>query len=190
MRVHRRVVTQGRAELEQRFVARSWMDESFRRRHSGLYPAGPEARRQHAAELIAEALVKLDASPFSPDRMVALYDQVRPLVQGSELEIGVATIGEFMISDTPAQSLGAGVPGVGPLGGVPWDRATTIVMPIGRRHVVGLGKQAGFVDLERTDVDYLNRVQVMAAEHELAWHPAADLMPFALGALDAAPEAV
>lgn len=184
-RVHRRVAQEDRPALEQRLAARPWVDEDFRRTHSGLRPAGDEARRMHVAEMIDEGLAQLAASSFTPDRMVALYDQIRPLVSRSHLEIGIATEGDFLIGDTPAVSLRQGNPGVGPLGGVPWDRANTIVMPIGRRHMLALGRKPGYIDLDRAAVDYLNWVQIAAAEAKLAWHPDATLRAFVTSALDA-----
>jgi hypothetical protein len=183
-RVHRRVVQEDRAAIVGRLATRPWVDETFRRRHSGLWPGGPEGREMVAAELIDEALTQLAASSFTPDRMVALFERAQPLVRGASLEIGVAQEGEFLIGDTPAVSLRAGYPGVGPLEGVPWDRATTIVMPIGRRHVIWLAREEGFVDVERLAVDYLNGVQVAAAERAVAWHPSAPLGPFVINVLD------
>jgi hypothetical protein len=138
----------------------------------------------HVSRLIDDALATLNASSFTPDRMIALHDQVLPLVSRAELEVGIAQESEFLISDTPAQSLRVGHPGVGPVGGVPWDRATTIVMPIGRRHLIGLGRKAGFHDLDRAAVDYLNRIQIVGAEQTLAWHPDANLLSFAISTLD------
>ena len=138
----------------------------------------------HVGQLIDDALAKLDASSFTADRMDALYDRALPLVKRGEIVIGLARAPELIISDTPAQSLRHGHPGVGPLGGVPWDRAGTIVMPIGPRHVILLGTKAEYRDLDAEAVADLNAAQVVAADETLAWHPDADMRAFVLSMLD------
>ncbi len=182
-RVHAQAAKDLREWWVRTFAARPWIDESFRREH-GLYPAGPEGRRMQAEKLLDDGLATLGTTSFTPDRMMVLYDRVRPLVLRGELEIGVAQRGEFLISDTPAVSQKAGHAGVGPLGGVPWDRASTITMPIGRTHTLALGRVAHFIDLDQQDVDQLNESQIKAAANVVAWHPDADLEAFVRSTLD------
>ena len=182
-RVHAQAMKDLREWLVRTFAARPWIDDSFFRRH-GFYPAGSDGRRMEAERMLEDGFAKLGTTSFTPDRMVALYNQVLPLVSAAELEIGVARQGEFLVSDTPAVSQRAGHAGVGPLGGVPWDRASTITMPIGRTHTLALGRHAGFIDLDQSMVDQLNDSQIKGAANVVAWHPDADLEAFVRATLD------
>jgi hypothetical protein len=75
--------------------------------------------------------------------MVELYAEATRRVAGAGIEVGIADEGEFLTSDAPAQSSRAGFAGVGPKGGVTWGGTTTIVLPIGRHHVLGVGRKTG-----------------------------------------------
>ena len=152
--------------------------ESFRRNRRGLVPVGPEALRQEGQAIVGRSVAAIEASSFRADRMLELYREARKRLARVGLEIGVADSGEFLISDAPAQTLRAGSPGVGFLRGVAWGNATTIIMPIGRRHLLAVGAQNAYLHLDRTAVDYLNRCQVQAAHEFVAWHPDADLRGF------------
>ena len=110
--------------------------DRFRREHFGLEPAGPEAMEIEALRAIEEARGQVEDSGFHAERMLESYDEALKVVDGNGLQVGVAAEGEFLIGDAPAQTLREGHDGVGPLGGVPWSKATTIVMPIGRRQCV------------------------------------------------------
>ncbi len=182
-RVHAQAAKDLREWLVPTFAARLWIDDSFRQEH-GFYPAGPEGRRMQAEKMLDDGLANLGTTSFTPDRMTALFDSVRPLVFSAELEIGIARQGEFLISDTPAVSQRAGHAGVGPLGGVPWDRASTITMPIGRAHTLALGRKAQFIDLGQQEVEQLNESQIRGAANAVAWHPDADLEAFVRATLD------
>jgi hypothetical protein len=166
--------------------------DSFRLRHSGLEPAGREAlvmeAKAIAGELLGTSTADVEASSFRADRMLDLYQQARHRLDGAGVEIGVAREGEFLISDAPAQSLKAGHRGVGPRGGVPWSTASTIVMPIGRRAFLGVGPQNAYFDIDRAQVDQMNRMQIASAYESVAWHPDADLLSFVRATLSAAPQ--
>jgi hypothetical protein len=148
--------------------------DRFRREHFGLEPAGPEAIEIAARRAVEEARRQVEDSGFHAERMLASYDEALKVVDGKGLQVCVAAEGEFLIGDVPAQSLRKDHDGVGPLGGVPWSEATTIVMPIGRRHSVSLSRESEYLHLESAAVRYLNTVQVRAAHQSVAWHPEAD----------------
>lgn len=79
-----------------------------------------------------------------------------------------------LIGDCPALSLSAERSGVGPLGGVPWDQATTVFMPLDRRHAMGLGRTNKYMTFDAEQVAQLNRAQVIGAQKVVLWHPDAD----------------
>jgi hypothetical protein len=174
------------AGLARRLVIDPGTTASFRDRHFGLLP-GPGGLELEAGRLAAEiydrSVAGMEGSSFRADRMVELFRQARSVVGRGGLEIGVAMEGEFLIGDAPAQTHPRGTGGIGVLGGTPWGKASTITMPIGRRHMLGLGPRDTYLDLDRGHVQELNRRQVMTAHRFVAWHPDADLLDHVLDAL-------
>jgi hypothetical protein len=138
-----------------------------------------------ATEIYDESIANIEASAFSADSMLELYDDARRVVAAAGLEIGIAAEGEFLIGDAPAQTHPRGPGGIGPLRGTPWRGAGTISMPIGRRHVLALGRRDAYVSLDRAHVDELNRRQILTAHRFIAWHPDAALRAFVVAALPA-----
>jgi hypothetical protein len=129
-------------------------------------------------------LSRIETTADLARRFLALYLVAKERVNKHPIEIGIAQEGEFLIGDAPAQSYRTGHPGVGPLGGVPWGRASTFMMPLGRRYVLGLGRAPAYLDLDRSAVNTLNRGQVLAAHRWVVWHPNANLREFVLDVLD------
>ncbi len=156
----------------------------FRERHRGLWPAGPESLSREADDLLDRASQSVAASGFVAELLMDNYNVAKERAYAEQVEIGIAEAGEFLIGDAPAQSLKAGHGGVGPLGGVPWAAATTIVLPLGRRHMMSLGSTSSYISLDQPEVDYLNRVQIATAQDHVMWHPDADLRSFVSSALD------
>jgi hypothetical protein len=156
--------------------------DSFRHRHAGLDPAGPAAlqleARRLAAEIYRAAVLDVEASSFRAERILELYDDAKQVVARAGLEIGVAKSGEFLIGDAPAQAHPRGPGGIGARGGTPWRGAGTIAMPLGRKHVLGLGRKDDYIEIDAAGVEELNRRQVLTAHRFVAWHPDADLATF------------
>jgi hypothetical protein len=144
---------------------------------SGIVPAGPEGR-----SLIARGVRDhIEQGGFAlprliPERFIENYPIALERVAEVPVEIAVAEEGEFLIGDAPAQTLNPGRVGI--VGGVPWDQATAVVMPLGRRHVMRLGKANHYIPVLQMGVDNLNRVQALSAIERVMWHPEADLADF------------
>lgn len=137
----------------------------------GLFPIGDEAR----AAMAHRTIERISRTTFrheviAPQRMIAIYKGVKPKIAGHGIEILVATKGEFLIGDTPAHTFH-------PERGfnVPWDEAMTVLMPIGRHHAIALGPVSKYSTIDTQTMDLINRVQVVAAEGMVAWHPDAKL---------------
>jgi hypothetical protein len=137
----------------------------------GLVPVGSEARAamaQRTIERIKQTTFRHEA--IAPERMIAIYQQVRARSAGNGVEILVANEGEFIIGDTPAHTFhpDRGID-------VAWDEAMTVFMPIGRHHAIALGPVGTFSDVDPATMDMINRVQVATAEGMVAWHPEANM---------------
>jgi hypothetical protein len=144
-------------------------------RRDSASPEPNEAIRSWVDKQVAEVA----ASSFTAESMIEAYADARELVARGGIEIVIADEGEFLISDAPALSLKAGVNGVGPLEGISWRAASTVVMPLGRRHAVAFGPADDEIHLDRDQVDHLNRHQVRSAHEYVAWHPDVDMRAFA-----------
>jgi hypothetical protein len=160
--------------LAERMSDHPGIEDSFRRRHRGLVPAGSEARRMEAAAIVDEQIEAFRQSSWAADSMLRWYDEARKMVGAVQIEIWEARGGEFLIGDVPAPSIKRGHPRVGPLGGVPWRGANTIFMPLGRRHVIALTRAGGSFVAGPAEIEVMNRYQIGAAHREIAWHPDAD----------------
>jgi len=165
-------------DQEEQMLCDPMVDHIFRSQHQGLWPAGPEGRALGARRVRERVVEMFHASGFLPQRMLANFDEARARVAGVPLQIVLAGPGEFLIGDSPAQSLNKDRAGVGPLGGVPWGDATTVTMPLGRRHAIALGRQSEYVCLDQRQVDIVNRFQLSAARCQVAWHPDASVRGF------------
>jgi hypothetical protein len=95
------------------------------------------------------------------------------------VEIAIADEGEFLISGFARAGARPDNDGVGPLDGISWRDAMTIVMPIGRHHTIAFGPANAELHLDGAAVAELNRRQVRAAHLHVVWHPDADLLAFA-----------
>jgi hypothetical protein len=137
----------------------------------GLVPIGVEAR----AAMARRTIDRIKETTFrheviAPQRMIAIYEQVKTRSAGNGVEILVAKDGEFIIGDTPAHTFHPerGID-------VAWDDAMTVFMPIGHHHAISLGPASRFYDIDLVTMDLINRTQVATAEGIVAWHPEAKM---------------
>ena len=151
---------------------------SFRTRR-GVDPVGLGALELEARTIYEEAVTAVKASSHTAESMLERYDDARAFLDGLNVEIGRAVEGEFLISNAPAQAIKFDNTGVGGLDGIPWRSADTILMPVDRRFTIGVSRAGGTIDLPQRIVDQLNRRQILAAHEHVAWHPDANLRPFA-----------
>lgn len=150
----------------------------FLHRH-GRNAEGPEELRDLARLLLEEARREVEASSFTADSIVEAYEGARRIVDGQGVEIYEAAEGEFLIGDAPAQTVGESLDELGPLEGIPWAQAQSIVMPVTRRHTIALGPENVLLTVAQDDVDRLNAAQIRAAHAHVAWHHEAGLEAFA-----------
>jgi hypothetical protein len=178
MIVHR-LTTERAVEESTESIAMDPAVADIYRARNGHDAAGPEELRELARHLLEEAERDVHASSFTANAIVETYDEARRIVDNKGVEIYQASEGEFLIGDAPAQTVGESLDEIGPLEGISWSRAQSILMPITRRHTIALGPENVMVAVAQEDVDRLNAAQIRAAHAHVAWHPAAGIESFA-----------
>ena len=134
-----------------------------------FWPAGPQALDVLAADFARELVAEFEKGEFLRERAFFNFDKAKTLAANAGLQIARPGEGEFVISDDPAQSLRGGHGGVGPLGGVPWGEADTIVLPLGPLHVLSLGAQHEWVELDEDGVRNINGAQIASAHERVIY---------------------
>lgn len=149
------------------------LDRHFYSRH-GVWPVGSGLRDMAVSEELEQLPRMLET--MVPEGFAENYDRAVEMIKTDRVGVCVAQKGEFLIGDSPAQSLSSDKPGIGPLGGVTWSEATVIVMPISRRFAISTEPEGGYIDLDQHGVEVLNKVQAASAFRHIIWHPSADLL--------------
>lgn len=154
------------------------LDAAFRAQH-GLHLAGADGRLYYATRLVAPTIELLESGAWERVRVEELFNDARDRADAMDIEIVVADDGnEFLLGDAPAVTsrVGAAVPGS--LGGVAWDDAERIVMPLTPRLAISLGRSAGHRIAAPGEVDQLNTWQVQAAHERIYHRPGANFTPW------------
>lgn len=179
--LHQRALSRYREVIDKTVLRRPenalHLDCHFFARH-GIWPAGPELRELAVCEEL-EQLPDLLAT-MVPERFAENYDRAMQIIGPDAIGVCMARDGEFLIGDAPAQSLSSEKPGIGPLNGVSWTEATTMVMPITRRLAISTEPEAGYIDLDAHGVDVVNSIQIASAFRHVMWHPDADFLELVL----------
>lgn len=162
---------------------------SYRDRFGVDLPDSDEGRRAGARRMLEAAAADIGASAFMAESILDAYAEARRIVDNKGVEIIDAADGEFLIGDAPAQTVAGDLVSIGPLDGVSWAEATSIWMPIGRRHAIALSNENVRYTIDHDGVDRLNAAQVRAAHAHVGWHPDAGLEAFAAAERERRPSA-
>ena len=157
---------------------RQWLLDRFRRRY-GVVGVGFQAMERAADDFIEQAAPLVNTAETFWASVRELFELFKAFFGKQQLEIASPESGEFLLGDFPAVALPKSQqPLGGPRWGVPVDEAATVVMPLGPKHLVGLGPAPRFESVFPADVDKLNQVQAMNAFHEVCFRPGASLDAF------------
>ena len=112
---------------------------------------------------------------FFVERIEANYVKFRSMFEDWGVQVARATNGEFVIGDDPVQTADSETGRVGVLAGVTVEAADTLLMPCGPRHAIAVAKNNSWLDVNATQVDVVNRVQVISAQQKVYFRPGAAL---------------
>lgn len=92
-------------------------------------------------------------------------DEVRMRLEGYALDIGLPQEGtEFILTDSPVQTLNHQSKTVGILAGVTFDQADSIIMPVGPKALIAPGPDQHFTQMPATAVDSVNSALLVSAQ--------------------------
>ncbi|MEW2029690.1 DUF4238 domain-containing protein [Streptomyces roseifaciens] len=143
---------------------------------NGLHIAGPQGLEHIADQLLQPTKYAYDTGALLRVRIEEMFQKVRAYIARSGLEIAMPEVGEFLIGDTPAQTLRPD----GPLFeyGMALGEARTVVLPLGPKHMVALGKHNRKVNIPKPFVDRMNALQVAAAHQHVFLRPRSGLQNY------------
>jgi Protein of unknown function (DUF4238) len=140
-----------------------YLHERYMQRTDQVAPTSFHIEQERAVYLGSlEAEFGAGGNSFA-EQLVVQYENTFRFLGHHPIQIGVAVEGEFLIGDTPVVTLDSATGEMG----VPIAQADTIVMPLGPKYVLAVGRSADFVDLNNKAVTHLNRLQVASARSKV-----------------------
>jgi hypothetical protein len=151
-------------------------------RERKIYPVGDGALQYHAEHSLNLDEAQLDR--MFAERVHENYDQALALLQPHAIEIIEAPEGsEFVLSDIVSLTLSKDKAYGGPLRGIRWDEATTIMLPLGPHHLATMGPKPIRTTLEPGQVEQTNRAQVWSSVKRVMYRPNPDMDAWIAAAL-------
>jgi hypothetical protein len=145
----------------------------------GLHAAGPEALA-HINDELREPLDPVVNGSWFVTRLRANFEAARQRFQREHLEIGEPpAVQQLLIGDAPVLSFYRhGTTGPLPSFRAPLNEAGMVLLPIGPRHIVGLGPAEKWIALDTNAVEEMNKFQVLATKDWVMYHPSSGLTTF------------
>lgn len=155
------------------------LPEVFTELTGGLVAAGPGALEYAAEKMRLLVEGEFASGEFFAGRVLANVEKAKSKLVDYNLEICVTEEGEFLLGDNPAATLRGGHSGVGPLGGVPWEDADTLMLPLGPKHVLGVRSGApAWHSFSPDQANQLNRAQILGTVRHVFLKPDGELLPW------------
>ena len=133
----------------------------------GFYAAGTRIGR-FLDEVMQPSLDMAASGQLFRVRVEITYRQARAWISGSALEILSPDDSEFLIGDVPALTIRRGCPQPGVAAGIALGDASTVIMPLGPRHLAALARTSLTAQLTPEQVAAANSYQVKGAA-EYVW---------------------
>jgi Protein of unknown function (DUF4238) len=138
---------------------------------TGLEPVGIGAL-EYAAEAIRRRIEEnFGTGELFSERIHAQFAEVRERLDPLSVEVTKLREGEFILGDNPALTISRDLPGAGPLGGVPWSSADTVVLPLGPYLALSFAQVPRTIDGDLRYVEVVNAAQARGALRHLFFRP-------------------
>ncbi|MEU4836404.1 DUF4238 domain-containing protein [Streptosporangium sp. NPDC023615] len=174
-KVSQRAVTETEEQLRLKYSSDpALLREYFRYKHR-LEPAGPDALEVALEEMIRQSGERVYDGSFFRARIEDMYRRVRESFSPLSVRIATPSQGEFLIGDVPALTVRWDMKSSGVLGGVALAQANTVILPLGPRALVALGKKNELLTLSKDQVEEANRRQIHAAQNYVYFRPGSGL---------------
>lgn len=146
---------------------RDLLVRAFRQQYGGLVPVGDDALRYFAQHHLQPDPTGMQHS--FRDRVVENFDTVLADLATKRIHVWEAAAGtEFVLSDLGLLSVSANSRVGGPLLGVTWLRADTVIMPLGPDVMIATGSIAGRMRLTVEQTLRLNTLMVQSSVRHVA----------------------
>ena len=143
-----------------------------------LHLAGPEGVQYFANRYLELSKSMYDSKALLRTGMEEKFHLARERLAHSGLEVITPLEGEFLIGDAPALSLRYTLPPGSVIFGVPLGDANTVILPLGPRHLIALGREDKTVKVPKGAVDRLNHLQIQTANQHVHYRPKSPLVNF------------
>jgi hypothetical protein len=173
----RQVVLQERTRWLRTPAGRRELQRLFRRRYK-LDAAGPAALEIMLDEILALSMEMWNSGAKFAEGIEYMHDHAQAWLRTQQLEILTPGSGEFLMGDVPALTVQRGVPRVGVLGGIALHDASSVFMPLGPRHVAGLGRVPQTAELSSAQVNEVNAALMLGAMERVYMRPGSGLDDF------------
>lgn len=173
----RQVVLQERTRWLCTPAGRRELQRLFRWRYR-LDAVGPAMLEIMLDEILAPSMEMWKSGAKFAEGVEYMHDHARAWLRTQQLQILTPGSGEFLMGDVPALTVQRGVPRVGVLGGIALHDASSVFMPLGPRHVAGLGRVPQTAELSSAQVNEVNAAQLLGAMERVYMRPGSGLEDF------------
>ncbi len=139
----------------------------------GLHITGPDGMQHMVDDLLRPTDELFASGALLRIRMEEMFHKVRNRIAASGLAIHSPESGELLIGDTPAQTVrfehGK------PVFGMALGDATSMVIPLGPKHLLSLGREHTLGVLNEAGRESMNRLQVLSAVRYVYYRPGSRL---------------
>ncbi len=139
----------------------------------GLHLTGLQGLEGVLEELLRPTDELYESGALLRIHMERMFYKVRDHIGTAGLEIHTLAAGEFLIGDTPAQTIRTD--GSNRVYGTAIGDATTMLIPLGPKHLLTLGRQHTTTVMPDEIRDFMNSLQVMAAARHVFYRPRSGL---------------
>ncbi|MGW2255186.1 DUF4238 domain-containing protein [Kitasatospora sp. NPDC001660] len=136
----------------------------------GLHLAGPDGLEYFVDLFLQPSTDLYESGALFRTSLENLFAKARQRLANASLHVVTAGAGEFLIGDSPAISVRNTRPGQRVLN-IALGDASTVLLPLGPRHLVTLSREDRAFIASREQVDELNRLQIQAAERYVHHRP-------------------